>query len=199
MSSPTPPEGQAGSRSRVGVARWYSSIRRGRRRVGCTAPVLGGQAADAAGDAHDGDDGVSICSCGAAAAGRAVDATAGKGGGLARHRLLLQASAHRHGPLASCLHRRCVTERQKFRQQCPGPAVGRAGSRRHPVATRARDTALAKSVPTTPSFQSLGGRNPRSHSIVISVTLRRAGAERYTEWAAEEGPSAIGHAISLVA
>jgi hypothetical protein len=50
-----------------------------------------------------------------------------------------------------------------------------------------------------PSLQSLGGRNPRIHSVVISVRFVGPGAERYTERAAEEGPSAIGHAISLVA
>jgi hypothetical protein len=46
-----------------------------------------------------------------------------------------------------------------------------------------------------PSLQSLGGRNPRIHSIVISVRFVGPGAERYTERAAEEGPSAIGHGL----
>ena len=43
--------------------------------------------------------------------------------GLARHRLLLQASAHLHGSPAGGLHRRYVIERQEFRQQCPRPPI----------------------------------------------------------------------------
>jgi hypothetical protein len=43
--------------------------------------------------------------------------------GLARHHLLLQTSTHPYGSQAGRLHRRDAIERQKFRQQCPGPAV----------------------------------------------------------------------------